>query len=236
MDLRSKIRLLGLTFVLAAVMSYLLIIVLPDYLFLLAFVILWVTLYFYWPTLRRWRAFLKPPKASAPRTPAPKRPLGLRLVRGTLKWAGGTGLVLVLLSMIVAVPIGLCFGRAKKAHNSIHIGMTVPEVLHAVTDCDLFGASSESPYDDKADADNIPALHLGRGKDGTYRMYDLAARQDIRMSESEAIERLHEKLHDGYQWHFYYTYVNVTPMHVTFSVVFGPDGRVTEVKPVYGWD
>jgi len=47
LDLRSKIRLLGRTFVLAAVMSYLLIVVLPDYLFLLVFVILWVALYFY---------------------------------------------------------------------------------------------------------------------------------------------------------------------------------------------
>ena len=224
---------------LAAVLSYLLLIVIPDYLFLLAFVILWPTLYIHWPRLRRWLAFLKFTNASAPRQsppPAPKRPLWQRLVRGTLKWVGGVGLALLLMSMTVAVPIGLCFHRARKAHDTIHIGMAVPEVLHAVTDCDLFGASSEFPHDDKADADSIPAVNLGRGKDGNYRMYDLEMRQDLRLSESEAIERLHAKLHDGYPWHFYYTYINMTPMHVTFSVVFGPDGRVTEVKPVYGWD
>ena len=120
---------------------------------------------------------------------------------------------------------------ARKLHDSIHVGMTVPEVLHA-----LFGTRSEFPHDDKADANNIPALSLGWGKDGTYRTYDSARRQNARFSESEAIERLHAKLHDGYRWRFYYTYINVTPMHISFSVVFGPDGRVTEVKPIDGWD
>lgn len=137
--------------------------------------------------------------------------------------------------MPVVVPITLCFHRARKAHDSVHIGMTVPEVLHAVKDCDLFGASSEFPHDDKADANNIPAMSLG-GKDGTDRTYDSATRQNARFSESEAIERLHAKLHDGYRWRFYYTYINMTPMHISFSVVFGPDGRVTEVKPINGWD
>ncbi len=56
------------------------------------------------------------------------------------------------------------------------------------------------------------------------------------MSESEAIERLHARLHDGYQWHFRYTYLNLTPQHVSFTAVFGSDGRIAEVKPVHGWD
>jgi hypothetical protein len=58
----------------------------------------------------------------------------------------------------------------------------------------------------------------------------------MRWSESETITRLHARLHDGYRWSFHYTYINMTPQHVSFSVVFSPDGRVTEVKPVYGWD
>lgn len=56
------------------------------------------------------------------------------------------------------------------------------------------------------------------------------------MTETQAVESLHVKLHDGYRWHFNYTYINMTPMHVTFSVIFGPDGRVSEVTPVRGWD
>ena len=236
LDLRSKIRLLAGTFVLAAMLSYLLLIFIPDYLFFLAFVMLWPTLYVYWPQLRRWLAFLRFSKASTPRPPAPKRAFWQRLVRGALKSAGATLLVLVLISMAVVMPIGLCFQRAKKAHNAVHIGMTVPEVLDSVKDCDIFGASSDFPYDEKADAGNIPAMSLGWGKDGAYRTFDRATRQTVRFSETEAIERLHATLHDGYRWEFRYTYINMTPMHVTFSVVFGSDGLVTEVKPVYGWD
>jgi hypothetical protein len=114
--------------------------------------------------------------------------------------------------------------------------MTVAEVLHVSRDCDIFSASSDFPYDEKAGSANIPAMSFGWRKDGTYRIYDLATGQNLQLSESEAIERLRAKLHDGYQWHFRYTYINMTPQHISFSVDFGPDGRVTEIKPVYGWD
>ena len=35
---------------------------------------------------------------------------------------------------------------------------------------------------------------------------------------------------------FSYTYLTLTPMHLSFSVIFGPDGHITEVTPVHGWD
>jgi hypothetical protein len=47
---------------------------------------------------------------------------------------------------------------------------------------------------------------------------------------------MHERLGDGCEWHWRYTIVNDTPQHFSFSVTFGPDGRVKELKPVYGWD
>ncbi|MEY2394399.1 MAG: hypothetical protein QOF94_744, partial [Acidobacteriaceae bacterium] len=132
MALRSKIRLLGGTFVLAAVVvSYLLMIVIPYYLFFPAFAMVWPTLYVYWPRLRQWRAVLKLTNASAPcqsHPPVRRRPLWQRLVRGTLQWVGGVVLALLLMSMTVVVPVVLCFHRARKAHDAVHIGMTVPEV------------------------------------------------------------------------------------------------------------
>lgn len=145
-------------------------------------------------------------------------------------------MVVFLLSLTVIVPLSLSHRRAQRVHDAVHIGMTVPEVLRVARDCDIFQASSEFPHDDNTDPDNIPAMNLGWGKDGTYRIFDLATNQSLHLSESEAIARLHAKLHDGYRWHFHYTYINMTPQHVSFSVVFGPDGRVAEVKPVYGWD
>jgi hypothetical protein len=194
----------------------------------------WLVLYYGWHCVSRRLPFLDFDKA--PASPGPKRPLWLRLMRGALAWVGGIGLVLVCMSSTVIVPITLCERRAQKVHDSIRIGMTVPEVLHTARDCDVFQATSDAPYDAKANGDNIPAMSLGWRKDGSYRTYDLAARRDISLTESEVIDRLHATLHDGYQWHFRYTYINMTPQHVSFSVVFGPDGRVTEVKPVYGWD
>jgi len=79
-------------------------------------------------------------------------------------------------------------------------------------------------------------MHLNWRRDGTYVTYDLVSHQDVQLTEFQAIDRLHTKLHDGYKWYFNYTYINATPMHVSFSVVFGPDGRVSEVAPVHGWD
>ena len=202
-------------------------------LFGLFYPLFWFALYYACPFLSRRLtilSFLQAPPM------APKRPLWLRLIRGTFAWAGGVVLALVFMLSAPMAPLVLSHYRAQKVHDSIHIGMTVPEVLRAAADCDLFQASSDFPYDEKAESDNIPAVSLGRPKAGMFRTYDLRTGQELYMSESETVARLHEKLHDGYEWRFRYTYINMTPQHISFSVVFGPDGRVEEVKPVYGWD
>jgi hypothetical protein len=156
------------------------------------------------------------PQSSVP--PGPKRPLGVRVVRATLttfKSLATAVLALLLLFSPVLVPVSLSFYKARTAHDAIHLGMTVPEVLHTVTNSDVFSARSEFPQDDKADAANIPAVNLERKKDGTYRVYDRARRQDTELSESETIARLHARLHDGYPWHFYYTYTISLPRTFT---------------------
>lgn len=193
------------------------------------FLFLWLVLYYAWPLLSRWVPFLNFVKTGAVAS-APPRPLWLRMLRGTGAWIAGFVLVVVAFGSLSMAPLLVCFGRARRAHDSVHVGMTVPEVLHTVSDCDIFQTSSDFPDDD--DANHIPAMRLSRTQDGKYHTFDSATD----LSESEALDRLHAKLHDGYRWTFRYTYTNLTPQHVSFSVVFGPDGRVTEVKPVYGWD
>jgi hypothetical protein len=199
----------------------------------MAFIPIWIALYYGWPIVSRRLPFLDLDKAPAP---VPKRPLWLRMVRGAGAFLGASVLAIVCLASIVVVPIALCEHRAQKVANSIPIGMTVQEVLDTAKDCGSFRAGSDFPWDRNAEGDNIPAMGLSWRRDGAYVTYDLAAGRDISLTESEAIERLHRKLHDGYRWHFSYTYINVTPMHVSFSVIFGPDGRVAEVTPVHGWD
>ena len=193
------------------------------------FSFLWLVLYYAWPLLSRRAPFLNFVKTGVFAADT-SRPLWLRMLRGTGAWLAGFALVVVAFGSLSTAPLLFCFGRAQRAHDSIHNGMTVPDVLHAVRDCDIFQASSDFP--DDGGADHIPAMGLSRTQDGKYHTFDSATD----LSESEALDRLHAKLHDGYRWTFRYTYTNLTPQHVSFSVVFGPDGRVAEVKPVYGWD
>lgn len=231
---RTSAKLLVITAMLAVLLSVVLALIVNADVVVIAFVPFWLALYYGWPYLSRRLPFLR--SEEVPSNPAPKPPLWRRLIHGTLVWAGGILLAMVCISSIVIVPIALCHRRAQRVHDSIHVGMTVPEVLRTARDCDVFRAGSEFPYDEKTDGDNVPAMGLSWRIDGTYWTYDLAAHQGISLTESEAIEHLHAKLHDGYKWHFHYTYINATPMHISFTAVFGPDGRITEVTPVYGWD
>ena len=206
----------------------------PD-LLVPSFLFLWVIFFYSSPLVTKrlpYFGFAKTDRTVA--VPTLRRPLWRRMLRGSLATTGFV-FVFVLIPMFIFVPLSVSYARARRMHDSIHTGMTAAEVLHTAHDCDLFQASSEFPYD-KTDVKNIPAVRLDRTKDGIYRTFDSATSRDLNLSESEAIDYLHARLHDGYPWHFHYTYINGSPQHVTFIVDFGPDGRVSQVNPVYGWD
>lgn len=219
-----------MTAFLALGLSYVVALAIDPALFGPCLLFLWVTLYYAWPLLtKRLPYFGFEGTSSTVAAPTPKP-----TVRGTLRGIGYV-FVVVLIPMFIFVPLSLSFFRARKVHDSIRNGMTVAEVIHTAHDCDLFSASSDFPYD-KADVKDIPAVRLDRTKDGIYRTFDSATSKDLNLSESEAVHHLHARLHDGYAWHFHYTYINASPEHITFIVDFGPDGRVSQVGPVYGWD
>ena len=138
--------------------------------------------------------------------------------------------VMMVLQGMIMAPAWHSMERARKIYDSIHVGMTVAEVLDASRDCNLLGATSESANDDNAAGNHVPAMSLSRNLDGTYRVNGVA------LTETQVTERLQAKPHDGYRWRSNCVYVNMTPMHVSFSVIFGPDGRVAEVTPVHAWD
>ncbi len=205
----------------------------------LAAPVLWIALYYGWPRLSRilplpeaWKV-----KDQASETPEiAKRNIWQLLGRGVLAMISVIMAMFLLPAMTIMAPIGHSMERAHRVHDSIHVGMTLPEVLEASTDCDLFAAGSEFPDDQNADGGDIPAICRTRDRDGLYRVHDVAAHRDIALTQAQEVERLHRRLHDGYRWRFAYTYLNITPMHVSFSVIFGPDGRVAELTPVHGWD
>jgi len=199
--------------------------------------VIWIALYYGWPALSRILPLPKAWKVKAQTggaSPVPKRSVWRLLGNGALALTSVIMVMTLLPAMVVMAPIGHSMERARNVHDSIHVGMTVPELLNASRDCDVFGASSEFPYDKSPD--DIPAMNLSRNREGEYRVYDVAANRNLALTETQAVERLHEKLHDGYRWRFNYTYLNITPMHISFSVIVGSDGRVAEVTPVHGWD
>jgi len=199
----------------------------------------WTALYHGWPALSRrlplpeaWQANAGPEAA----LPIPNRTVWQLLGRGALATIGVIATTILLMAMTTIAALGHGMGRAWKVHNSIRVGMSVAQVLDASRDTDSFGASSDFPYDKNAPVADIPAMNLRRDRDGTYWTYDSATNQQISMTETQAVQSLRVKLHDGYEWRFSYTYLTMTPMHVSFCVIFGQDHRVVEVTPVHGWD
>jgi len=45
-----------------------------------------------------------------------------------------------------------------------------------------------------------------------------------------------QKMSDGYEWRWRYTFLTDTPWHYSFTVTFGRDGRVKDITDVWGWD
>ena len=200
--------------------------------------LIWIVLYCGWPALSRrlplpesWKVKAQWDAVSS----APKPGFWRLLGRGTLATLGVVTVMILLPAMIMA-PVEHIFVRARKVHDSIRVGMTVPEVFDASRDCELFGAASESSNDDNAAGDSAPAISLSRNRDGTYRVNDAVVHRDIALTETQAAEHLQATLHNGYRWRSNCLYATMTSMHVSFSVIFGPDGRVAEVTPVRGWE
>jgi len=164
-------------------------------------------------------------------TPATKRPLWLRLLRGTFVTVGKIGLGLFLLFLFAFGPLFVSYWQAQRARATVHVGMTAPEVLHAVTGWSGLQVISHLPDPDNAGINDTLAVSFGNSGDGAYSVYNFATRQSRDISEAEAIAIFQGKLHDGYGWHFLYTY-NFFNQLVSFVVVFGPDGRVTQVSLV----
>ncbi|HEY6268130.1 MAG TPA: hypothetical protein VIX11_07530 [Candidatus Acidoferrum sp.] len=120
------------------------------------------------------------------------------------------------------------------ARSTVHPGMNVAEVLHSVTGWVLLGASSDAPETAPA---HLSAVSLGfHPENNTFIYFDATKGANLELSESETLVLLRQKLGDAYGWRFRFTFVGSTPQHFSFKVEFDKDGRVREVKPVYGWD
>jgi hypothetical protein len=209
--------------VLAIVLAFLLIIVVPEYL-----------------TLSRRLHFLEFPKAPASSAPTPRdlqHPRRRPLLRSPFATVCKLGLAVFLLTLLPFVPLILCSWQAQRAHNTVRIGMTVPEVLQSVTGWETLSVVSHVPDPNDAGVNkNVHAISFGNAGDGAYITHDSSTRVSRNISEPEAISLFQEKLHESHGRHFQYTY-NFMNQLVLFDVDFTPDGRVSRVSSPghHGW-
>jgi hypothetical protein len=193
-----------------------------------AFVILvplWIALVIAWPYLSR-RLGFDFPKAPVPRESAPKRPLGVRILRGVAK------LTLALFILLVApqMPLGFSFYHAESARRTLHVGMTEAEVLRSVTGWDVMELVSHPSGADPATGE-VLAITFGTAGKGVFTINDYGSGDGRHISESEALAMIQQKVQGSDHWSFLYHYTNFL-QRVHFSVAFGPDGRVTEIRAV----
>ncbi len=186
---------------------------------------LWIALVIGWPYLSR-RLGFDFPRTPVPRTPTPKRPLGVRLLRG----AGKLTLALIILLIVPQSPLGFSFYRAESARRTLHVGMTEAEVLRSVTGWNTMQVVSHLPEADPASG-NVRAITFGTGGKGVFTINEFGGDQGRHISESESLAMIQQKVQRSEQWLFIYTYVTFN-QSVYFSVAFGPDGRVNELRPV----
>jgi hypothetical protein len=230
----ATIRRLGGTMVLAIVLAFLLImVVVPQYFTVPLFVILSPTLFFGWPYLSRAVQSLKLPRAPTSSVPPPrdlKHPPSRPLLRSPFATVCKLGVAVFLLTLLPFAPLILCYWQAQRAHDTIRVDMTVPEVLQSATGWHVLSVVSHVP--DPNDAGvfrNVHAVSFGNAGAGAYITRDLSTQQSRNISELEAITLFQEKLHESQGWHFQYTYIFMNQL-VLFDVDFAPDGRVSRVS------
>ena len=163
--------------------------------------------------------------------PKPKRPTVIRTLG---RFAAGVVLLLLASMLMVIGALTYYHHQAESEHDKIHLGMTAEQVLSAVQNYFILAAYSDAPASGPGDTSHSITLTID--SNGLLHTYDLSSRQPRVFSAQAAAELMREKLGDGCEWHWRYTFVNDTPQHISFSVIFGRDGRVKELKPVYGWD
>jgi hypothetical protein len=203
-------------------------------------VALWVGLYWLWRVWDRWRGKSIPYSANEPRAtvtvPVPqtleavtRRPLWRRVVRKTVTFAAGAAIFIVVMAVVMTLCLGYYERQAKAERNKVQIGMTVEQVLPLVNGAGI--RTHAVLPDNVSDEEGVHYATLVKHPDGTFGSFGAP-----RLNEDEALALMKQKMSDGYEWRWRYTFVNDTPQHFSFTVTFGRDGRVKDVTDVWGWD
>jgi hypothetical protein len=209
-------------------------------------VALWVGLYWLWKIWDRWRGKSVPYPANEPRAivmvPVPQaleavtRPARWRqVVRKTVRMAAGAVVLIAVMAFVMTLCLGYYERQAKSERNKVQKGMTVDEVLRLVHRSCGIRTHAVLP-DNVSDEEGVHYASLFEHEDGTFGWSSGPDYQSRQLTEDEAAGLMKQKMSDGYDWRWRYTFINDTPQHFSFTVTFGRDGRVKDVTDVWGWD
>lgn len=209
-------------------------------------IVLWVAFYWLWRLWDRWRGqdivtpadeplphVVVPPPQPPPVVVAP-RPLWRRALRKTAKVAGAAVVFIVVMFAIMVLCLKYYERQARAQRNKVRMGMTADEVLPLVHGgCIRAHAVLPENVSDEA---GVHYASLSEHSNGNFYSFDAPNPRDRELIEDEAVKLMKQKMSDGYEWRWRYTFINDTPMHFSFTVTFGRDGRVKDVTDVWGWD
>ena len=209
----------------------------------LVFVVLWVGLYWLWKLWDRWRGKgMANPEPAAVAVAEPvalpdggtRRPLWRRVVRKTVTLAGGVFVFIAVMVIVMILCLGYYARQVKAERDKVHIGMTVDQVLPLVHGALGIRTHAVLP-DNVSDEEGVHYASLTAREDSTFGC-SCAPDQSRPLTYAEAVALMKQKMSDGYEWRWRYTFINDTPQHFSFTVTFGRDGRVKDVTDVWGWD
>jgi cbb3-type cytochrome oxidase subunit 3 len=202
---------------------------------------LWVACYWLWKLWDRRRA--KDAEAPAPQmevviAAVPEHsqpgPLWRRIVRRTAVTVGGAIAVMVLMGAVMILGLGYYERQVKAERDKVQVGMAMEHVLPLVHGA--FGVRAHAILPENVSDAELKHYASFSSHENTYCCFDGPGGENRRLTAQEAATVLHQKMSDGYDWIWRYTFINDTPMHFSFSVTFGADGRVKKVTDVWGWD
>lgn len=209
----------------------------------LVFVVLWVGSYWLWKLWDRWRGKgMANPEPAAVAVAEPvalpdggtRRPLWRRVVRKTVTLAGGVFVFIAVMVIVMILCLGYYARQVKAERDKVHIGMTVDQILPLVHGALGIRTHAVLP-DNVSDEEGVHYASLTAREDGTFGC-SCAPDQSRPLTYAEASALMKQKMSDGYEWRWRYTFINDTPQHFSFTVTFGRDGRVKDVTDVWGWD
>jgi hypothetical protein len=148
---------------------------------------------------------------------------------------GAVDLTAIMAVLMMVLDLGHSEKQVRGARDKVRIGMTIRDVLSLVHGNFDIRAHAVLP-DNLTDKELLHYASLMRQRDGKFVCLCGANNELQTLTESEAAELMKQKMSDGFDWRWRYTFVTAKPRHFSFTVTFGPDGRVKDITDVWGWD